>query len=58
VKARRLVQRVDEIITYTKTCETQAATAPVKVAGEIVKRIESYELALAEFRSAIGLANN
>ena len=58
VKARRLVQRVDEIITYTKTCETQAATAPVQVAGEIVKRIESYELALAEFRSAIGLANN
>lgn len=58
VKARRLVQRVDEIITYTKTCETQAAAAPAQVAGEIVKRIQSFEEALAEFRTAVGLANN
>ena len=58
IKARRLTQRVDEIITYTRTCETQAAGAPTQVTGEIVKRLQGYELALAEFRTAIGLTTN
>lgn len=58
VKARRLVQRVDELMTYTKTCESTAAGAPAQVIGEVVRRLQAYDLALAEFRTAIGLQNN
>jgi hypothetical protein len=58
VKARRLVQRVDAVITYTRTCETEAAAAPAQVTGEIAKRLQAYDLALADFRVAAGLASN
>ena len=58
VKARRLVQRLDEIVTYTKTCETQATSTLAVVTGEVAKRLQAYETALAEFRTAIGLTTN
>jgi len=55
LKARRLSQRVDEIITYTRTCEAQAVEQPDAVTAELIKRLQAYEAALADFRSALGL---
>ncbi|HXF94894.1 MAG TPA: hypothetical protein VNI61_02210 [Gemmatimonadales bacterium] len=55
IKARRLAQRVDDIIAYTRACETEAAGAPTKVSAELVRRLQAYEQALADFRAAIGL---
>jgi hypothetical protein len=55
LKARLLVQRVDAIITYTKTCETQAASAAPAVTAEVTKRLLAYEEALTGFRVAVGM---
>jgi hypothetical protein len=55
IKARKLTQRVDEIIAYTKTCEVQATDTPSAVTAELVKRLQAYEAALADFRIAVGL---
>jgi hypothetical protein len=55
LKARLLVQRLDAIITYTKTCETQAREQTAAVTGEVAKRLQAYEEALVDFRVAVGL---
>jgi hypothetical protein len=55
IKARLLLQRLDAIITYTKTCETQAREATTTVTAEVTKRLQAYEEALTAFRVAAGL---
>jgi hypothetical protein len=53
VKARRLVLQVDSLIKSVPACETGAAKAPARTAGELLNRLRSYETALQEFRSAV-----
>jgi hypothetical protein len=55
VTARRLTQRVDDIIKYTRTCETQASAASTVVSAELQKRLQAYDSALVQFRVAVGL---
>jgi hypothetical protein len=55
LKARQLTQTVDALIKYAPTCETEAAGAVARVSGELVKRLEAYDAALADFRAAVGL---
>jgi hypothetical protein len=55
VRARQLTQRVDDIIKYTRTCETQASAASAVVSAELQKRLQAYDSALVQFRVAVGL---
>ncbi|HEX9705942.1 MAG TPA: hypothetical protein VGA20_11905 [Gemmatimonadales bacterium] len=55
LKARLLVQRLDAIITYTKTCETEARYQTAAVTAEVGKRLQAFEEALSAFRIAAGL---
>jgi hypothetical protein len=55
VKARQLTARLDSLITYVPTCEKGAAASTGPVATELEKRMKLYEVALNEFRGAIGL---
>jgi hypothetical protein len=54
-KARRLARAVDDILKYVPTCEAEAATQTTKVVRDLVTRLQAYEAALADFRTAIGL---
>ncbi|MGH7700821.1 MAG: hypothetical protein ACREMJ_09950 [Gemmatimonadales bacterium] len=54
LRAAQLARQVDEIIRYTRSCEDEAAGAPTRVAAEMQKRLQTYEQALAEFRTATG----
>jgi hypothetical protein len=58
LKARRLTQRVDEIIAYTRTCEEEANGATQQVMGEISKRLQAYDTALTEFRVSVGMQSD
>jgi hypothetical protein len=55
LRAQRLALRVDDLIKYVPTCETDAGGATTRVSGELVKRIAAYDSALADFRAAIAL---
>ena len=55
LRAQRLARRVDDLIKYAPTCETDAGGATTRVSGELVKRLAAYDSALADFRAAIAL---
>lgn len=52
-----LMVRLDSLSAYASTCQRSAGKTPTPVATELLGRIRNYELALANFRSAIGLPN-
>lgn len=52
-KARRLTLQVDSLIKSMPLCETEAAKAPTRVAGELLARLRSYEGALQDFRTNV-----
>jgi len=52
-----LTVRLDSLSAYASTCQQSAGKTPTPVATELLDRIRKYELALANFRSAIGLPN-
>lgn len=56
LRAQRLALRVDDLIRYAPTCETDAGGATTRVSGELVKRLTAYDAALAAFRAAIALS--
>jgi hypothetical protein len=55
--ARELAYRLDSLAVYARTCQRQAGKTPEVTATELFERIQAYEKALAEFRTAIGLPN-
>jgi hypothetical protein len=56
VKARALVVRVDALLRYLPTCQTEAMQGKGgPVATELIGRLQAYETALAEFRNAVAL---
>jgi hypothetical protein len=57
LRAKRLTRAIDELIKYAPTCETDAARATQTVVRELITRLRTYDEALADFRTAIGLPN-
>jgi len=55
LKARRLTAQMDSLIAYMAVCEQTASATPAPVAGELNKRMKSYDAVLREFRLAVGL---
>lgn len=56
VKARALAVRIDALVRYLPTCQTEAMRgAGSPVATELIARLQAYETALAEFRAAIAI---
>ena len=53
--ARRLVTQMDSVIAFTSTCEQGAAASPAPTAGDLGKRVKTYDSALRDFRLAVGL---
>jgi hypothetical protein len=53
MRAQRLGATVDELLKYTPTCEAEAGGATARVTAEVAKRIQAYDTALVQFRSAI-----
>ena len=53
VRARRLTLQVDSLIKAMPPCETDAAKAPTRIAGELLVRLRSYEAALQDFRTFV-----
>lgn len=57
LKARRLTSQVDSLIRFLPTCEANARKAADRTAADLQIRLKSYDAALKEFRTAIGLPN-
>ncbi len=55
LKAHNLVRAVDDLLKYATTCEADAASETAKVSRGLTTRLEAYDVALSDFRVAIGL---
>jgi hypothetical protein len=53
--ARRLVSQLDSLIAFTTSCEQSAVSTPGPAATDLGKRMKTYDLALRDFRLAVGL---
>lgn len=57
IKARRLAAQIDSLIRFVPICETNAFRQPDSTRNRLEAQIRVYEVALRDFRAAIGLPN-
>ena len=55
--AQDLASQLDSLAIAVKTCQTSAGKTPAAVTTELLGRLRHYEVAVAAFRTAIGLPN-